>query len=163
MAIAGTTRDLTGRRIDFGALQRVTEVQDEIRLTSTVSRGGYGDRITGLQKLVQRYTILFLTIQGNVKYAPLQGTNFVDALNRGIIQTNETVLHQFVFANSAVNSQLASDDVNPDMGPIAPDDERIASAVLQSFEIDYTNARLFLQIAITNLQGETTIFVLPTA
>jgi hypothetical protein len=162
MPVAGSTRDITGRRLDFGALQRVEQVQPVTRLRNTVSLNDKGDRITGLQKLVQRYTVVFLTIQGDVKYAPTQGTNFVQNLNRGLIQTNESVLHQFIFANSATTSQLRSDDTNPDMGPTAPDDERIANASLLDFEIDYANARLVLQIAITNLQGETTIFVLPT-
>jgi hypothetical protein len=162
MAIGSITTDYTGRTVDLEALQTIDKVQSLTRLFSTISLNNTSGRITGLQKLVQRYAILFLTRTNDVRFAPGQGTNFLNALDLGQIQTNETVVHQFVFANSLVVSQLRSEDAARAFGDPAPNDERIARASLLDFEIDYPNARLFLQIQITNIDGDGTVYVLPT-
>lgn len=163
MAVASFTTDVTGRSLDLEALQTTEGAQlSLVPLSLTVSAKGKSRRITGLQKLVQRYAILFLSAKNTIKYAKSQGTGFLPSVFAGYVQTAEHVSHQFVFANAAVIEQLRRDDSDPAYGTTPPDDERIASASLLDFTIDGANSRLYLQVRIKNLQGDATTYVIPT-
>lgn len=163
MAVASFTTDTTGRKFDLEALQTVDDSRLSLfPLSLTISASNTTRRLTGLQKLVQRYALLFLQFRGTVKFAPAQGTGFLAAAYSGAIQNSEHVSHQFLFANTAVIDQLRFDDSSLEFGEAPPDDERIQAANLLDYSVDTQDARLFLRVQIINLLGDSTTFVLPT-
>ena len=163
MAIASITTNTDGRAFDLEALQTIDGGNLSLTpLSLTLSDKNVSRRITGIQKLVQRYALLFLQFQGSVKFAPEQGTGFLNAAYAGAIQNGEHVSHQFLFANTAVIDQLRFDDSSLEFGGAPPDDERISAANLLDYSVDTRQARLFLRIQIINLLGDSTTLVLPT-
>jgi hypothetical protein len=156
-----TTADITGRELDLEVLQTAAQPRELIRLTPTLAVDGVSRRITGLQKLIQRYTLIFFTKKTDVKFDPNQGTSFVSAVVTGAISTREQIVHNFTFANADVIAQLRSEDADPRFGDPAPDDERIAAARLIDFSINRGTATLLMRVNITTLAGDSTVFVLP--
>lgn len=150
--------DYTGRTVDLEALQTAAPPAASIRLAMTPVDGGVSRRITGVQKLAQRYAILFLTYLGSVRFMPNQGTEFVQAANGGLIQHRNSLVGYFITADNLVRNQLA-EEVLPD----DPDDEVLASSELVDYDLDTGTATLMLRVNLVSAAGESYTFIIPTA
>jgi hypothetical protein len=157
-----TTNDYAGRVLDLEVLQTVASSSGLIPLSFTISDDGVTRALTGLQKLVQRYTVLFFSPEGTTLFDTEQGTDFLPAVRRGSIVNREQMVRVFSFANAEVIRQLREDDANELLGGLPLDDERIDEAELLDFDLDFSTSTLFIKIRITNLAGQETLFVLPT-
>ena len=146
-----------GRTVDLEAFQTVQYPASLTPLTMTLRRDGKSRKVTGIQKLAQRYLILFMTNLGDIKYAEEQGTEFLKTVINGGVQTRSDVVILFAFANSNVEVQLDADDSSDD-----PPDERFQSAKLLSYDLDFANSRLYMRVLLTSLSGEDYEFIIPT-
>lgn len=142
---------------DLEATQSVAENLGNGRMYLSFSRNDMSRRVTGLQKLIQRYTVLFLTPKGSVKYHPDQGSRFINAFGADNIQTSGDIVAQFAFANYDVIAQLRWEETDDD-----PDDERIKSVSLLDYNIDYSEGRLYLKVRLISLAGESAELTIPT-
>ena len=152
-----TTTDYTDRLVDLEAFQTASVIGSLVPLSTTLRKNGESRKITGLQKLVQRYLIFFLTTLGDVKYDKEQGTEFIRTVINGGVQTRSDVIKLFAYTNSAVQSMLDKEDSNDQ-----PDDERFHSARLKDYNLDFANGRLYLSVEVTSLAGDSYAFVIPT-
>lgn len=160
MAVDITT-DYTGRTVDLEALQTADGTVGVRELSLTVRENNLSRRITGIQKLAQRYATLFLTQKGSVGYADNQGSDFIIPATTGQIANGANLVHFFNIANFQTIRQMQLDDLDLTFGDVPPDDERIQSAVLIDYEVDRFEGRIYLKVSLTSLAGENYVYVLP--
>lgn len=152
----GVSTDISGRTLDIEVFQSTAETLSG-QLTMTLGRGGVSRKVAGMQKLVQRYLITFMTPKGSVKSSPLFGTDFMSAANNGLMASRTSVVQYFAAANISVGDQLRAEDSGADV----PDDEKYADSYLDDYTVDYGKTLLYLKIVIRNLAGDTYTFIIP--
>ncbi|MFC1453595.1 hypothetical protein ACFLQL_00255 [Verrucomicrobiota bacterium] len=145
----------TDRIFDIEVGQTIVYPAGSTQLTISLTNGQRV--ITGIQKLVQRYMILFLTTEESVHFNQEIGTNFVNALLQNGIKLYNQLFGLFAISNISVIKQLSLDTEG------MPDDEILKSAELVDFDIDTANQRLRLNVKIISMAGDAVEFVLPTA
>ena len=154
------TTDYTDRQIDIEALQTAETPMKSIKLSKTMTEGGKHRRITGLQKLLQRYAILFIADRGSVAHAPLQGTNFLTIAQQGGMSGRDAVAHFFTFANVQVRENILREQGDPRFGD-QPTDEQFDRAVLEDFTVDSSIGYLYLKIRVYSVAGDSANFIIP--
>jgi hypothetical protein len=156
MAITDFTTDYINRTTDINVLL-VNSYTSNTTQKTTVAFGTTSQYITGIEKLVQRYTILFFTILGSQINYPTFGTSFLSDLQNSPLNLSKLdVLHLFNFANLDVASVFTNyQEENPDQAK----DEQFQSAVLTNFSV--SNGNINMQIAITSIAGDNITFILP--
>lgn len=155
------TTDYSKRQIDLEFMQTVTRPSDVIPLDLAFTTSS-AKVVTGIQKMAQRYMIVLLTRLNDSYFAPEQGTTFWRDMMRGASQNPGRVNMAFNFASVDAVSQMQAEDGDSVFGSI-PDDERIVSAVLVDFDFNVETSTLMLKVVLTNKQGDTYTYVLPTA
>jgi hypothetical protein len=154
------TTDYTNRQVDIELLQSVS-VPKQLQ---QVTIGGTVDPIkivTGVQKLIQRYTSLLLQVLESVHFDQDQGTELLPQITQGFVQTAGALQGTFAVANRLVLEQLNRDDANDDFGD-QPDDEILETAVLIDYDIDFASSTVYLTIQLTTVAGDDVVFVVPT-
>lgn len=98
----------------------------------------YDKKITGPEKLVQRFLIEFFTAYGSDVYRPTRGTIFLTEWRKGV--TNETQLFQiFALAEHQARINLKNEETSDD-----PDNERYVQTRITKIEIAQDTVRLHL-------------------
>ena len=111
-----------------------------------------GEVCTGIQKLIQRWLIAFLTPEGTVKFHPEWGTEFL--AEAGNFKNEVEAETEFYLCNSDACDQLREEE-DDNMS----DDERIDSVELKSVIVSSTG--FSLSVKINSLAGESSPLVLP--
>lgn len=147
--------DYSNRTVDINLLSSIVNPTGtvEVSINMGLSRAKV---VTGIQKLIQKYTLLFLSIK-DAEFNEDQGTDFIPDMLAGIIQQPGSVPSSFAFANAdVVNMLKESVDDN------TPEDEQIQKVRLQDYSVDYKKGLLYLNIRIITKSGDSALFVLPT-
>lgn len=157
MASTLKTYDYTGRTVDVAALDG-TYANTEFELVQGIMGAGYksGKVVTGIQKLVQRWVIEFLTPVGSMPYLLDRGSIFLNSARSGRMRTEADVISVFAFANSKISDNLFKEDA---LG-VYPEDEQYSDAKLISVSI-VTGSKVSLTIAINSRAGADRIFTVP--
>ena len=156
MAISGTTSDTSGRTQDILIFQGLNPNILNTPQAATISFGTSSSYITGIQKLVQRFAVVFLTSLSSQPDYPTFGTSFSSSVASGLAGIDGVALqHAFNFA--VLNTQQVFTDYQKTTTGL-PLDEQLAGAVLLDFS--YTAGSLALTIGITSLAGTTVQYVL---
>lgn len=114
-----------------------------------------GTACTGIQKLVQRWSLEFLTSTGSMGFhLTSRGTEFVATARAGGLRTELDVTTAFALAAARVRGWLDADAAADD-----PDDERLASTTLVS--ADVIDGNLSLTVDLRSLAGTSRTVVLP--
>jgi len=144
----------TGRTVDLFIFQGALPAGEQLIETGF---GTAGEVITGIQKLVQSFTTLFLTRIGTVKYNASLGSGFIAAIQRGRIRDESGARTEFALAAEDVRKILAEDAEanNP------PDDETYAGADLESLELNRAESLLVLKVRVNSVAGESREVFLP--
>lgn len=150
-----TSTDYTGRSVDLLIFQGVKAAGDQKLVLGFGDEGG--EVVTGIQKLSQTFTTLFLTRLGTIPYHPELGTDFVTALQQGRIKDESDVKAEFAIAVEQIRQTLALQANENSL----PDDETFDSAVLNSFNLDKAASKLTLSIQINSLAGSNRTIFLP--
>ena len=149
--------DYTGRSVDLLIFQGVAELgKNEI----VPAWGDVGYLCTGVQKVVQTWTVLFLTERSTVLNDPGRGTDFLQAVRSGRIQVEEDVPAEFSMAADRISRLMDQDAANA--GDL-PDDERLDFAALLEYRIDRLASYLYLKIRILTIAGEERTIFLPVS
>lgn len=149
-----TTTDYTGRLVDIEYLKaiRVPEGSQSVKIALVDPA-----IVTGIEKLVQKYTLLFLTPTGSVQFDSEFGTPFTQAIINGTLVNYGQLYAEFAYANTLVVRAMLADVAD------LPDDEIIDTAVLVDSNIDFANSTLMLTILLTTAAGTSAKFVIPTS
>ena len=155
-----TTTDYTSRQIDVELLQSITKPAELVAVTvSNVTKPA--KMVTGIQKLVQRYTLLLLTNLGDVKFDQEQGGDLLTSVLDGYVQDVGQLQYAFAAANSVVSTTLATEDLDVEAYGAPVDDESLALATLDDASLDRATGTAYLRILITTKAGTEFTFVVP--
>lgn len=109
---------------------------------------------TGIQKLVQKFLLALLTIQGSKQYKPLDGCQFMADVRRGRWRTAADVRQSFYSSLVDIKRQLQLDETDE-----TPEDEQYESATLDNVQLSWPTAKL--TITITSVAGTSRTFISP--
>jgi len=155
-----STTNYSGRAVDIELLQTISdpsgEKQVSISMTQPVAR-----IVSGVQKTIQRYAAIFLSMKDS-KFDPDLGTDVLKLARSGYLSTRQRIATTFAFANADVLEIMQKDDLDPKYVDQQPDDEKIYQVQLVDYLIDYSQARLSLRLLLTTLAGDAVEFILPT-
>jgi len=149
-----TSIDYTGRLIDIEWLKavRVPEGSQSVQIALTPAA-----IVTGIEKMIQRYTLMFLTPTDSVYLDPTFGTPFTQAIINGTIINYGQLSAEFAYANTLV-LQVMRTDIE-----LLPDDEIVTSVKMTDANIDFSNSTLMISLLMTTRAGTTAEFVIPTS
>ena len=146
--------DFTGRSVDlliFQGAKAAGEQQVELGF------GDAGQVVTGIQKLTQTFTTLFLTRLESVQYNPDLGSEFVTAMQASRIRDESDVKSEFALAVEQVREILSADaEANE-----PPDDETFESAVLENFALNEAESLIILNVRVNSVAGSSREVILP--
>jgi len=151
--MAGTT-DYTGRSIDLLIFQGVEESGSQ---QVSMAFGDTGYICTGIQKLAQKWTILFLADVGSKKYWQTEGTDILNAIRNSNIRTSQELIGHFNDAAFSVAETLTGD---PDYTALE-DDERLSRADLVNYVLDREGGYLYLKVNLVSVSGNSREIKLP--
>lgn len=155
MPIKSIITDYTGRKRDINIAFGIDPTNPD-RQVLNLSFGAISTFCAGVQKLVQKYMILFLTAIGSQSQFPTFGTEFAGTIYSGNLASREDVLHAFNFANFSVLETLKAYQAK---NPSLPLDEQISTALLNNLEVE--GDRLSVEIRIVTNAGEDVDFLIP--
>lgn len=157
--MATTIVDYIDRTADVAAFQGWEDTRNrEVLLEQEIhDAGGGGEVITGVFKLVQRFLLTLLTVQGSLKYLPGLGCTFISDARRGRWRTSADVKQSFYFALLDCKRQLREVELTGD-----PDDEKVADVAVVSIELSPQD-RAVLRLYLTTLAGTGREFLAPIA
>lgn len=138
------------RSIDVSVFQGIKENGIATVDQSLFNNGG--EVCTGIQKLIQRWLIRFLTPMGSVKFHPDWGTEFLSEAPSFHSEIDTEIA--FYNAISDVNDQLFEEETE-DMS----DDEKLERVDLLSITVQDTG--FVMNIQITSQNGESAPLILP--
>lgn len=147
--------DFTGRTVDQLIFQGVEAAGDQLL---DLGWGEAGEMCTGVQKVAQTWTTLFMTDIGSIPLDLTRGSSFMPAVRAGRIQIDEDVEAEFNLAAAKVSRTMDQDAA--DVGNL-PDDERLGEAVLVTFDINQALSRLSLRVNIRTIAGDDRTILLP--
>ena len=153
--MAITKRYPTGestKDIDWFSLSS-PELTGEVELGFTSSRS-----ITGLDKMAQRWTMIFLTPRGTDIYDPNYGTDFY--LVRDAAINNESYIRNII--TSSINAANSTFKAYQQSGENPTKDEGFYTAVLQDIVFSQERQSVDVYIKIINSLGEFRVLELPT-
>ena len=150
-----TSTDYSGRTVDLLILQFVDSPKTDIKVSPDVSK--YPRMTAGIEKLVQRYALLFLTQVGTVKNMEREGTSFMQKLGSGFIYDESTLESAAAEANKAVVSLIRSEDSALDTDP----DEALSTARVIDTHVDRGTASVHVTVEIVSVSGDRIVYIMP--
>ena len=147
--------DYSGRTSDILLLKTVLKPVSDRIVTPDVS--GTPMLTTGIEKLVQRYGILFLTGLGSVRNSESEGTEFIESLGKGRIYDENTLKAAALMANKAVIRQIQQEDAVLE----TPDDEYLDDAEITELSIDRSTSTVTVKVEITARSGRKFVYITP--
>lgn len=151
-----TTSNYDGRLIDIELLKTIqepTQASQAVHLSLTYQN--QPRIVAGIEKLVQRYVLIFLTLVKSVKFDDQFGSIFMAAMTQGYLVNYGSLMDAFALSNSRVIATLINSSDN------LPLDEQLSSASLIDFNLDFTLGTITLSIELTSLAGTSAEFVVP--
>ena len=148
------TTDYSGRTIDLFIFQGAKPLGDQ--LIAPGFGPGSGKITTGIQKLVQKWAILFLTEIGSMEYHAELGTRFLTLASQGGIRDVATARGEFQLGAQLVQNTLAALETDS-----MPADEKLSSAVLTAVSLTRRTGRLNMTVTITSEAGTSHDVILP--
>ena len=156
MAVSSITSDYTGRKKDISILQYPTAQVSEAQ-TVSIAFGKNTRFCAGVQKLIQKYTVILLTNIGSQESYPDFGTSFLYRLKAGISSVDNLLASQIFRLASYITVNILKEHQTADQ--TIPADERIASASLIAVSM-YGGTAAF-EISITTETGTDVSFLIP--
>ena len=155
-----TTTDYSGRQVDVELLQTIIQPSGVVPV-SISSINTAAKMVAGIQKLVQRYTLLLLTNLNDVKFDAEQGGDLLKLVLDGYVQDTGQLQYAFASANNRVVTQLNNDDLDGETYGTTPMDEMISEAILLDANVEKATSTAYLRIQIISQAGTEFTFVLP--
>ena len=160
--MANSTTNYANRQVDIEFLQTIRTPNGVVPVQLSFTLGA-SRIVTGIQKLVQRYTLLLLTRLGDVHFDTSQGSTLItDLMYNGLTRNAGSLQIAVAFANASVFSQMRLEDSRTDIYGDIPDDERLQSAAMTDFSVDFSTGTLYLTIQLISVAGNSYVYVLPT-
>lgn len=149
--------DYTGRKKDISIMQGPSPYVQGLQQV-TLGFGDISSYCAGVQKLIQRYTIILFTVLGSQKYEPTFGTSFVKQVRSMNLMSETDMSHLFNFANFDAIKVIKNDQITRDDVPL---DEQLDSAVLDSLTV--SGDSIIFNVRIYTMAGSPVTFLIPAS
>lgn len=153
--------DYAGRTVDLLMLKTVLNVPVlKERVGIDVSNvDGVPMIVSGVEKMVQRFALVFINAMGSARFRPDYGTNLVPQVSKGLVYNMATLEVEAAEANMLARTQvMAADD-----GEDTPDDERLVASEVVNLEFSRADARIKVSITLTTAAGNSYTYIIPVA
>jgi hypothetical protein len=150
------TVNYSGRTVDLLIFQN-TKPSGEQKISLDFGSENGGEVTTGIQKLAQSFTTLFLTELGSVPSEPTKGSTFVTAVRQQRIRDESDVQAEFNLAVENVRSTL---NLAEDQGSFQ-DDEKFRGATLVKYNLDDKLGMISLYVNVVSAAGTSRQIYLP--
>lgn len=155
MSVAVST-NYSGRLVDLLVFQGT---KPDGMQKIVMSFGDTWQLTTGIQKVCQTFTTIFLTRKGTVANKLDYGTNFMTAMQSGSLQTEEALISAFTLAAADVKRIMIRSAQDNEL----PADEQIASIELLNYSMDKSASKITLNIKITTAAGTSLVIYVPVS
>lgn len=145
-----TTTDYTGRLVDLFISQGLSPTGMK---PITLDFDSTGQIITGIQKAIQTFLIVFLTEKGSNLADPNFGTRFITNVRNSNLRGPQLQIHFRDAVEDFLNQQSRYIDG-------LPDDEILDEIILDSYNIQSKDS-IELNVRINSKAGESQILTLP--
>lgn len=149
--------DYSGRTVDLLLLKTVMAIP---AVNRRVDLDVAGDPmiVAGVEKMVQRYVVLFVNALGSTKFRDGHGTDIVPDVSSGKVYDMATLETSAAEANMAALEQMtAADDGEED----TPDDERIVDSEVVDLEFSREKAKIKISVRLTTAAGNSYVYIIP--
>lgn len=151
-----TTTNYSGRSVDLLIFQNTAPAGEK---QIYLGFGTGGELTTGIQKVAQTFTALFLTEVGTVFSQPTLGTDFLTLMRQGALRTESDVQSSFALAAQKVKNVMVQEAIDEEL----PDDETVSEITLQSYRLDTVTGTLVLYVRLTTVAGANREIYLPVS
>lgn len=149
-----STTSYSGRSVDLLLLKYVRSPGAETAVFPDVSSSPM--MVSGIEKLAQRFALLFLTVSGSVESSS-EGTELMGQLSRGEIFDESALRSAACAANASVSRQIKDEDAELD----TPDDEALDSSEVVEVSIDRATASVSITVSLVSKSGDVYVYVTP--
>lgn len=150
--------DYSGRAVDLLLLKTVLAapvVNKRVRLdVSDVPMS-----VAGVEKLVQRYALLFLTKFGSCHVDEGEGTRFVSRVQYGFVYDMPSLTAAAAEANLWTMTQVREGDAGLD----TPQDERLVKSDVVDLKFSREKAEVMVSVRLTTEAGSSYDYIIPVA
>jgi len=123
----------------------VTDVVDEPRI------------VAGIEKMVQRFALVFINALGSTKFVESHGTEIVPNVSKGLIYSRATLESAAAEANLLASRQI----MLADEGETTPDDERLVASEVTDLEFSRLKSTVKISIKLTTAAGKSYVYIIP--
>lgn len=151
-----------GRQLDLEALQSLQSPSTSfVEVVPSVS---FDDPkiVSGMQKLAQRYAILFTTIRGSDMEDINFGTDLYSVFETGNVSGTSALYLRAEAANRMVKSRIIAEDSDEATFGAQPDDEKLSDCWVDRVDVDTTTRRISVFVSIRSVAGSGVTFIVPT-
>lgn len=148
--------DYSGRTVDLLLLKTVLDVPvANRRVDLDVSDDPM--IVAGVEKMVQRYAILFITALGSSRFNDEHGTNIVPDVAKGLVYNMSSLEAAASEANMLAGRQMAMADEDEE----TPDDERLTSSEIIDLKFSREESRVKISVRLTTAAGSSYVYIIP--
>lgn len=158
--------DYAGRTVDLLLLKTILDVPVAMkRMGIDVSNvSGEPMIVSGVEKMVQRFALTFITAMGSVKFRPDHGTRITPDVAQGRIYNMSSLRASAAEANMLARVQIRTDDeAMAEAGEDTPDDERLVDSEVVDLEFSREKAKAMVSIRLTSAAGSSYTYIIPVA
>jgi len=158
-----TTTNYYKRQLDIECLQSMVTPSTEYQELTPSASKNQTKAVSGIQKLVQRYVVLFTTLTGSDVFNKYIGTNLVDVCSRGNVPGLSYVDLMANTANFKTQDKIKHDDEsNAARYGDQPDDEKLQESRIVDVTLDTVTRTIRIHVSIRSVAGDSVTFVVPT-
>ena len=155
------TTSFSKREVDLECLQSMIEPVEKYKEVQPSITLFTPKIVTGPQKLMQRYVVLFTTITGSDRLRPDDGSRLIPACETGYVNSLADLNYMAAKANNDTRERIIADDNDETFG-IQPDDEKLEDCWIDSVVVDKDSRTVSVYASILTRAGESLTFVVPT-
>jgi hypothetical protein len=151
--------DYAGRTVDLLLLKTVLYVpvankRVELDVSNVVDEPMI---VSGIEKMVQRFVIMFVNAAGSTKFREDHGTGLVPDVAKGLVYDMSTLEAEAAEANLIAGRQMILSVEGED----TPDDERFASSEVVGLDFSREKSTVMISIRLTTAAGRSYVYIIP--
>jgi len=148
--------DYAGRTVDLLMLKTVLAVPVTNKRVG-IDVAGDPMIVTGVEKMVQRYAVLFINAVGSTKFRPDHGSDLVPQVSAGLVYNMATLETAAAGANLVAFRNMSIADAAED----TPDDERLVESDIIDLEYSRASSKVMISVKLTTAAGKSYVYIIP--
>lgn len=148
--------DYAGRTVDLLMLKTVLAVPVTNKRVK-IDVAGDPMIVTGVEKMVQRYAVLFINAVGSTKFRQDHGSDLVPQVSAGLVYNMATLETAAAGANLVAFRNMSIADAEED----TPDDERLVESDIIDLEYSRESSKVMISVKLTTAAGKSYVYIIP--